>query len=113
MKNPRKLLPVIPKLKVVEILKKPLLKATIGQNDDLPLSYWKQKQPIETLLQKASATMVDSSIHRKIQELLIENDFPTLAEYLETAEATTKHEARFLAHMSIVLQQLRKTVFNS
>ena len=89
------------------------MKATIGQNDDLPLSYWKQKQPIETLLQKASATMVDSSIHRKIQELLIENDFPTLAEYLETAEATTKHEARFLAHMSIVLQQLRNTVFDS
>ena len=56
--------------------------------------------------------MVDSSIHRKIQELLIENDFVTLAEYLEEAEATTKHEARFLAHMSIVLQQNRNTVLN-
>ena len=80
--------------------------STIGQSEDLPLSYWKQKQPIETLLQKASATMSEKSIHRKIQELLIENDFVNLAEFLETAEPNSKQEARFLAHMTIVLQQL-------
>ena len=50
--------------------------------------------------------MSEKSIHRKIQELLIENDFVNLAEFLETAEPNSKQEARFLAHMTIVLQQL-------
>jgi len=80
--------------------------ATIGERVDLPSSYWKQKQPIESLLQKAAATVASGSIHRRIQELMIENDFGSLADFVEQAEAVSKHDARFLAHLSIVLQQL-------
>ena len=78
--------------------------ATIGERVDLPSSYWKQKQPIESLLQKAAATVASGSIHRRIQELMIENDFGSLADFVEQAEAMSKHDARFLAHLSIVLQ---------
>ena len=84
--------------------------ATIGDNIDLPASYWKQKQPIENLLQKASATTdQQDSIYRKIQEFLIEDDFGNLAEYINQLECTNKHEARFIAHLAITLQQLTVT----
>ena len=84
--------------------------ATIGDNLDLPASYWKQKQPIENLLQKASATTdQQDSIYRKIQEFLIEDDFGNLAEYINQLECTNKHEARFIAHLAITLQQLTVT----
>ena len=83
---------------------------TIGDNLDLPASYWKQKQPIENLLQKASATTdQQDSIYRKIQEFLIEDDFGNLAEYINQLECTNKHEARFIAHLAITLQQLTVT----
>ena len=84
--------------------------ATIGDNIDLPASYLKQKQPIENLLQKASATTdQQDSIYRKIQEFLIEDDFGNLAEYINQLECTNKHEARFIAHLAITLQQLTVT----
>jgi len=83
---------------------------TIGDNLDLPATYWKQKQPIENLLQKASATTdQQDSIYRKIQEFLIEDDFGNLAEYINQLECTNKHESRFIAHMAITLQQLTVT----
>ena len=83
---------------------------TIGDNLDLPQSYWKQKQPIENLLQKACATTENSdSIYRKIQEFLIEDDFGNLGEFINQLECTSKHESRFIAHMAIVLQHLNVT----
>merc|ERR1712062_28998 len=77
-----------------------------GENLDLPAFYWKQKQPIQALLQKANATTRGQDIFRRVQEFLIENDFGNLAEYLNSIEPETKHEGRFIAHLSIILQQL-------
>ena len=79
----------------------------LGNSDDLPLSYWKQKQPVEVLLQRASATMnstQNNTIYRRVQELLILDDFEELGRAMDTMVATSKHQARFLAHLAIVLQ---------
>jgi len=79
----------------------------IGSPEELPASYWKQKQPVEVLLQRASATMntkQQNSIYRRIQELLILDDFEELARVMDSMEPANKHQARFLAHLAIVLQ---------
>ena len=77
----------------------------LGSNEDLPASYWKQKQPIESLLHRAGATSSDrqKTIYRKIQELLILDNFEELGRVMDSMEAENKHQARFLAHLAIVL----------
>jgi len=43
---------------------------------------------------------------RRVQEFLIENDFGNLAEFLNETKPENKHEARFVAHLTITLQHL-------
>ena len=77
----------------------------IGSSSDLPASYWSQKQPVEVLLQRASvAATGNDSLYRRVQELLILDDFEELGRAMDKMEPTNKHQARFLAHLAIVLQ---------
>jgi len=77
----------------------------IGSSGDLPASYWSQKQPVEVLLQRASVAATGSdSLYRRVQELLILDDFEELGRAMDKIEPTNKHQARFLAHLAIVLQ---------
>ena len=46
----------------------------------------------------------NQTIYRQVQELLILNDFEALGRAMDEMTPENKHQARFLAHLAIVLQ---------
>jgi hypothetical protein len=91
------------------IIEQSITESIMGSRESLPDSFWKQNQPVENLLQKAAAggnSQEKKTIFRKIQEFLILDDLEGLGSHIETIEAANKHQARFLAHMSTVLQSI-------